>query len=645
MKKIIYIIAFIPFISVCGQKNMPGGVRGATVWEVTEVVKDGQSQFVPQSRDISNAGFNVRGKAIMINNNPALYLPGKSNNPDHTLDLGKLKSFSLFTICQETDTTDEKIIFSLENDSAAEMILTNRRLAALDIYRYAGFSSDLKLYPKIYSYTQNRSSDTGIVARRLQLGQPPQNQHFPVSGFNGVIPEVILFSRVISPMERQKVESYLAIKYGISLNQEFPASYLNSSGEIIWDAEINEAFNRNIAGIGRDDLSDLNQVTSENTRTPGVMKIGVQGVLKNNKFMIWGDNGKPLRFNEEPGIRRLQREWKISAFNSSRDTAFLETDIMSLSEINPLIDGEVFWLMVDRSGTGKFPFRQTEYFQSLPFTDSGKIIKFNHVVIDADNSGNDIFTILSAPQFFTRSILLSPSCHVTRSGVIQTEIIGGEPPFVIVLTGISDSRIQLSSTEARRDHIFEGISQGEYILNATDSKGKSFAEKIFVSNSVPWDNLIGKSYSIPEDEAILLNASEGMPAMSFSYIWTTPEGLNVKSEALTISQPGVYLLSVTDDNNCNVTREINVRQSGRSVFKMVDLYPNPVRGWFTLRISLERLIDVNIIITDLNGRILKQTLLKNDQFYRYSDIISQSGSYFITLLSGNEKVTMKLIVQ
>jgi len=645
MKKVVYLIAFIPFVSVCAQKALPGGVRGAMVWEITAAVKDGQSQFVTKSQDISNQGFTVRGKARMINNNPALILSDKNNNADRTLNLGRLESFSLFTICQETDSTEERIIFSLENDSTAEMVLTNRRMAALDIYRYAGFNSDLKLYPKIYSYTQNRSSDTSTIVRRLQLGQPPQNQHLPVSAFTGIIPEVILFSRVISPIERQKVESYLAIKYGISLNQEFPASYLNSSGKIIWDAEINEAYNRNITGIGRDDLSDLNQVVSENILTPGVMKIGVLRAIINNTFIIWGDNGRPLRFTEGPGIRKLYREWKISAFKSNGDTVCLETDMLSLSEINPLNDGEVFWLMVDRSGTGKYPFRQTDYFQSLPFHQAGRIIRFSPVVIDADNSGNDVFTILTAPPFFTRSILLSPSCQLLRSGIIQTEISGGEPPFDIVLNSISDSRIHWSIREVKRDHIFEGISQGEYILNATDSKGKSFSEKIFVSNSSPWENTIGKNYSIPEGGAILLNASEGMPALNFSYLWTTPDGLNVKSDALTISQPGVYLLSVTDDNNCNITREINIKKSGRSMFKMVDLYPNPVRDWFTVRISLERSMDVNVIITDINGRILKQTMLRNDQFYRYSDIISQQGNYFITLLSGNEKVTLKLIVQ
>lgn len=645
MKKIICIAAFIPFVYVSAQKTLPGGVKGASVWEITETVKDGQSQFVPKFQSVSNPGFIVNGKARMINNNPALYLSGKNNKADRTLDLGRLKSFSLFTICQETDTTAERIIISLENDSTAEMVLTDRRMAALDIYRYAGFNSDLKQFPKIYSYIQNKSSDTGTIARKLQLGLPPQNQRLPVSVFTGIVPEVILFNRVISPIERQQVESYLAIKYGISLNQAFPASYLNSSGEIIWDAEINEAFNRNIAGIGRDDLSDLNQVVSENTQTPGVMKIGVQDEIRNNNFMIWGDNGRPLRFIEGPGIRTLQREWKISAFNSNSDTAFLETDMMSLYEINPLNEGEVFWLMIDRSGTGKYPFRQTEYIQSLPFQPAGRIIKFSPVVIDADNSGNDVFTILTAPPFFTRSILLSPSCQSSRSGVIQTEISGGEPPFDIMLNGVSDRRIHLSSREVRRDHIFEGISQGAYVLNATDSKGKTFSEKIFVSNSGPWVIQIGKSYVIPDGEAIVLNASDGMPALNFSYSWTTPEGLDVKSDSMTINQPGIYLLSVTDDNNCNITREINVRQSGRPLYKMVNMYPNPVRGWFTVNMNLERIMDVNVIITDMNGRILKETLLKNDQFYRYSDIIRQPGNYFITLLSGNEKVTLKLIVQ
>ena len=645
MRQVIFIIVFIPFVTIYGQKTKPGGVQGACVWETTEATYPGQAQWKSRLTNPLDSGLVIKGKIKTINNNPALFFSDGTNTINSTLNLGKLVSFSLFTVCQENDSISERVIISLENDTATEMVLTNRRMAALDVYRYSNFSTNKKLCPKIYSYTQNKANNQSAVSRRLQFGRPPRSQHLPVSVYSGIIPEVILFNRFISPKERQKVESYLALKYGISLNQEFPVPYLNSKGEIIWDAEINAAFSFNIAGIGRDDLSGLNQSISESTQTPGVMKIGVIGELKNNSFLIWGDNGGPLRFNEESGIRKLEREWKVSAFNFKTGPLCFETNELSLSQIDPLFDGEIYWMIIDRSGTGKYPFKQTGYVQCLPLSLQEGLIKFNSVVIDADQSGNDVFTLLIAPSFFTRSTVQSPTCSSVYSGAIQTEIAGGVPPFRLFLKGISNHNFSVANKEYNRDHIFEDISQGEYILQVIDADNKIYTEKIWVSNTHLWETKISQYYKLIDGETLILDASDGMPAVDYIYSWTEPDGTFINNEEITINKPGNYLLSVTDNNNCNSTLEINVKQIGRSNFKNVELFPNPANGWFIVRVSLEHRADVNVVISDMSGNILKQTLLQNDQYYLYKNIIQQPGTYLITLESAIEKETLKLIVQ
>ena len=59
---------------------------------------------------------------------------------------------------------------------------------------------------------------------------------FPTSLFGnasirGYAPELVVFSRMLTPDERRKVESYLAVKYGITLK----GSYLDSDGNLTWD--------------------------------------------------------------------------------------------------------------------------------------------------------------------------------------------------------------------------------------------------------------------------------------------------------------------------------------------------------------------------------------------------------------------------
>lgn len=624
---------------------MPGGVEGATVWQVTEVLQTGKARWKSNYNNNPGSAISAKGNIKAINNNPALLFSKESNSINSTLNLGSLESFSLFTVCQANDTIAERVIFSLENDTAAEMVLTDKRMAALDVYRYASYDSYMKLYPKIYSYTQNKSKDQSEVSRTLIFGRPPSRQNLPVSAYNGLIPELILFNRFISPRERQQVESYLALKYGISLNQEFPVSYLNSSGEVIWDAELNTAFSQNIAGIGRDDLSGLNQRVSESTQTTGLMKIGVKGELKNNSFLVWSDNGGPLRFDDESEVRKLQREWKISAYNFNGNPLSLETNELSLSEIDPLNEGEIYWMMIDNSGTGKYPFGQTRFIQSTPIYSTIKYIRFDTVIFDADNSGNDLFTLLAAPSFFARCTVQSPSCTSTQSGAIQTEIAGGVPPFRIILKGISNRSFQVSSLESKREHIFENISQGTYEILVTDADQKVFTENILVSNTHVWETSLSQSYKLIDGESLILNASDGMPAVNYFYSWTTPDGSLINNEEISISEPGNYVLCVTDDNNCSSILDIDIKQSGKSNFRKVELFPNPVNGWFVVRMSLERRADVKVVISDISGNILKERMLRNDQYYLYNDLIQKPGIYLITLFSGIEKETLRLVVQ
>ncbi len=645
MKHLLFLILLLSYIPVSGQNSSPGGVKGAVVWEVTEVMKNGQAEWRSRLNDLQDSLLTAKGNIQTINNNPALLFTSSANRTNSTLNLGKLESFSLFTVCQAHDTLKERVIISLENDSAAEMVLTDRRMAALDVYRYANYTSGIDLYPKIYSYTQNKSIGNDAAPRMLLFGSPPGNQRLPVAVYNGLIPEVVLFNRFISPVERRKVESYLALKYGISLNQEIPASYLNSRGEVIWDSELNEAFNKNIAGIGRDDLSGLNQRISESTQSPGVLKIGVSGELKDNCFLIWSDNGRPMEFFKEAGIRQLQREWRVTTFNYDADSLYFETNELSLREIDPLEEGEIYWLMIDESGTGKYPFGKVRFLPSIQHSSTPGFIRFSPVVPDTDHSGSDVFTLVAAPSFCTRCIVQSPACSSVRSGSIETEIAGGVPPFMISLSGLTNETYNVSARESGRYHLFTDVSQGDYILKVIDADNKVYTQEIWISNTHPWTTTINPYYKLIEGETLDLNASEGMPAADYYYSWITPEGSVIHSDEISINRPGNFFLSVTDVNNCSSTLAIRVDQTGKSVFRKAELFPNPISGRFLIRLSLERIADVNIVISDMSGNIIKQSALRNDKYYLYNDIIATPGLYLITLVSGIEKETLRLIVQ
>ena len=69
------------------------------------------------------------------------------------------------------------------------------------------------------------------------------------------------------------------------------------------------------------------------------------------------------------------------------------------------------------------------------------------------------------------------------------------------------------------------------------------------------------------------------------------------------------------------------------------IYPNPTNG--ELFVSHPLNIDFNITITDITGKVLKTTILQNNESV---DVASYpQGMYFIQIESGNERNTYKFI--
>jgi hypothetical protein len=153
---------------------------------------------------------------------------------------------------------------------------------------------------------------------------------------NGSTAELILYSSNLNALGLQKIHSYLASKYGITLDQTTPLDYVASNwtgaaGTKIWDATTGGTFKNDIAVIGRDDNSTLNQKQSGSINTNNVLTIGNVSIAADNAsnanafasdrtFFSWAHNGGALNatgvadigvtVNSETILGRLARVWK-----------------------------------------------------------------------------------------------------------------------------------------------------------------------------------------------------------------------------------------------------------------------------------------------------------------------------------------------
>ena len=175
--------------------------------------------------------------------------------------------------------------------------------------------------------------------------------------FNGRIAEIITYSSTNNDTNdtdaRNRIQSYLGIKYGITLAADSNGTtknYVNSDGTIIWDRTANTGYNHDIAGIGRDDASELNQKQSRSIndatdgtgRIEGILTIGLTDIYDKNsdniasnpttfndkQFLVWGNNGADLNLaattitvnmsagisptlNTDVSFTAMQRIWKV----------------------------------------------------------------------------------------------------------------------------------------------------------------------------------------------------------------------------------------------------------------------------------------------------------------------------------------------
>ncbi len=152
------------------------------------------------------------------------------------------------------------------------------------------------------------------------------------------IAEVLTYNTFLTTAQINKIETYLSIKYGITRGGNTGTSstynYVASDGSVIWDKTANVGYNNDIAGIGRDDISELNKKQSISVNNFEPVTVGLTSIATENSantatfgndkaFLVWGNNGLPCTSNYlstttnlPSGIdARLERIWKVQATN------------------------------------------------------------------------------------------------------------------------------------------------------------------------------------------------------------------------------------------------------------------------------------------------------------------------------------------
>jgi len=245
-------------------------------------------------------------------------------------------------------------------------------------------------------------SGTGVT-----LGTPYKiGRNFDSQGsLNGRVAEILTFATRAPDIDRSKIESYLAIKYGITLGVNGTSkNYINSAGTVVWDVAANAGFNYNIAGIARDSISDLNQKQSKSVNDVNEVTIGLGGIFDTNSAnpnefpldktaLMWGSNNASftgistnkvtIATGLTTSLTRIDRKWKIVETGADVGNQYIAIPKTAFSAFSKSANEEYALIVADNSN-----FSNSNIIDVIPL--KIKLDLFGNTVLD--KNGSQLYT-------------------------------------------------------------------------------------------------------------------------------------------------------------------------------------------------------------------------------------------------------------
>ncbi len=641
MKKyLLYILICDASFKANAQSHDPGGVKGASCWYITttEAGSPGLKNNIPGTGNVAllKEGNSRTGS---LNFYPSLLIPkeGYINIPFGNTDLSNM---SCFTVYQTLKATEENTIWNMNNGQTAKLVLTNRRIADLQSLNYINFTDKKPFDPKVSTYLQKKSDSNFLSGLQyLHIGKKPVSPSLPVTSFSGLIPELVIYNRVLNNEEQIKVASYLALKYGVTLSEP-GASYLNSSGEKIWDGAAYDGYHNNIAGIIRDDASGLFQLKATSSNMPGLLVIATHDSLQDNSSVLWGDNGGDLVLESKAaGLPQLLEKKWIIIKNGLTDSLNSET-VLDTKQLDIALPSKpVFWMTIDRSGKGKFTSSFTEYYRMDEMDANGQAHFKN---IKWSSGAKEAFGFLAGGELLAACSVTDAGCGL-GNGSINVRIWGGKEPFRINLFKDDQQLMNNAASNGSRTVLFDGLITGRYKVKVQDKEGNIYEDIFYVNNeNAPHSANISNEYILYAGEKLSLDASGNMPAGT-AYLWKGPGHFISTASVVTITAAGNYILQ-TSNNDCVYTQQFMVKSPAKGAFTNVSVYPDPAHGIFTTAIQIDKPADVELTIYSSDGKLVSRKIMQGFSNYTVQHELTMPGLYFLHFRSGMSETVKKIIV-
>lgn len=396
------------------------------------------------------------------------------------------------------------------------------------------------------------------------------------SYFQGNFPEFISFPFELTANQKNRVESYLALKYGITLDET--QSYRNSKNIEFWKSVNNGKFKNRIFGIGRDDISGLNQLQSESVHLKDYLITSIGPLLATNplkqqqvnirtgNFIVYGDTGKPDGLDpvNSFGVRALQRKWLSQSTGpdtKSYSMFFklnLEGAIKQALLSNPNLK---VWMLHDKFVTNQqvsdFNSQYVEYYEPASMT-GVQYSFFENVHFDPDDAIYDQYTFGVGPKMIVQARFQTDDCADNQIKV-DVVITGGKAPYSININNNNGYNQNFSTSN--NVLTFNAVAPNVYVITVQDSGGL-VAQTTLNVVLYPIQVNLGNDITLnASQQQATLNAGQYVTDSNATYEWYfNGELIDHHYPTLVVTQPGEYEVIVTSGNrSCKDSDKIKVR--------------------------------------------------------------------------------------
>ena len=318
------------------------------------------TELPPKRLDGNTAITTKEGFAILKNNSSinSTLIGSTVSGTNHGL--------SLFNF-----TIDEQTIISASNGTSFQYkgfqvfeSIVDHRIVNLDI---GGTPGTGRVNSVFYPLDEGNGTFTSLSITPMVGGTNNGTGGGGEGPFNGEVSEIIFFPTSLSDADRNRIESYLAVKYGIHKT----GNYVNSSGTTLWDAAANATYHNDVFGIGKDYGSELTQSSSNSYNSgsgDGTGQLGKGNIvltspssLDNGDFLMIGHDNTVITnqyTDMPPGLSnqaRITREWKVK-HTGDAGTVSISFEVEGLPILGePSIDDPTYYnILIDEDGNGDF---------------------------------------------------------------------------------------------------------------------------------------------------------------------------------------------------------------------------------------------------------------------------------------------------